>query len=95
MDVREEADVVERVGAVAMLVGEPARAVMLWSLLDGHRRPAGELAFYANVSAQSASSHLAKLVRAGMLSVEAHGRHRYYRIATSDVAIAKITSGAN
>src|SRR5436190_22029796 len=73
---------------VATLIGEPARAVMLWSLLDGQARPASELAFYANVSAQSASAHLAKLVEAGMLLAESRGRHRYFRIARPEVALA-------
>jgi DNA-binding transcriptional ArsR family regulator len=70
----------------AILLGEPARILMLWSLLDGQARPAGELAFFANVSPQSASLHLAKLVKAGMLSVAASGRHRYYTISRPEVA---------
>jgi DNA-binding transcriptional ArsR family regulator len=73
---------------IASVIGDPARALMLWSLLDGQARPAGELAFYANVSAQSASNHLAKLVKAKMLSVEPRGRHRYYRLAGADIAEA-------
>jgi DNA-binding transcriptional ArsR family regulator len=76
------------IAAVAALIGEPTRAVMLWSLLGGQARPASELAFYANVSAQSASAHLAKLVAAGMLLVESRGRHRYFRIARPEVALA-------
>lgn len=71
---------------VAVLLGEPTRVSILWNLLDGGARPAGELAFLANVSPQSASLHLAKLVKAGMLKVTNHGRHRYYKIANSQVA---------
>ncbi|MBO0858461.1 MAG: winged helix-turn-helix transcriptional regulator [Chloracidobacterium sp.] len=73
---------------IATLIGEPTRVVMLWSLVGGQARPASELAFYANVSAQNASAHLARLVEAGMLVVEARGRHRYYRLAGADVAHA-------
>jgi DNA-binding transcriptional ArsR family regulator len=73
---------------IAALIGEPTRVAMLWSLLGGQARPASELAFYANVSAQNASAHLARLVEAGMLAVEARGRHRYYRLAGADVAHA-------
>jgi len=51
-------------------------------------RPAGELAYAGNISAQSASAHLAKLVDAGLLSLEAQGRHRYFRIASAEVADA-------
>ncbi|MGH8621497.1 MAG: ArsR/SmtB family transcription factor, partial [Burkholderiales bacterium] len=49
---------------------------------------AGELAYAANVSAQSASGHLAKLVEGGLLKTEAQGRHRYFRIASAEVADA-------
>jgi DNA-binding transcriptional ArsR family regulator len=55
-------------------------------LIDGTTRPAGELAFVANVSAQSASAHLARLVEGGLLTSQAHGRHRYFRIASAEAA---------
>jgi DNA-binding transcriptional ArsR family regulator len=71
---------------IASLLADPARARILWTLIDGTTRPAGELAYVANVSAQSASAHLAKLVEGGLLTSEAQGRHRYFRIATADVA---------
>ena len=73
---------------IAALLSDPARLMILWSLIDGTRRPAGELAYAAHISAQSASGHLAKLVDGGLLSSEAQGRHRYYRIATPEVADA-------
>jgi len=71
---------------IAQLLADPARARMLWLLIDGTMRPAGELAYAANVSAQSASGHLARLVRGGLLRAEAQGRHRYFRIASADIA---------
>ena len=74
------------VSRIANLLADPVRATMLRTLIDGTMRPAGELAYAANVSAQSASVHLAKLVSGGLLSCEAHGRHRYFRITNSDVA---------
>ncbi len=76
------------IARVAALLGDPARAAMLWLLIDGRARPAGELAFAANVSAQSASGHLSKLVEAELLHVETQGRHRYYRLASHTVALA-------
>ncbi len=90
MDVAVEAPtgVIKDLAEIAALIGEPARVVMLWSLLGGQARPASELAFYANVSAQNASAHLARLVEAGLLTVEARGRHRYYRLSGADVAHA-------
>ncbi len=59
---------------------------MLLSLMGGRVRPASELARLAHVSPQTASSHLAKLQRGGLLAVERHGRYRYYRLAGPDVA---------
>ena len=73
---------------IAALIADPARAKILWSLIDGTTRPAGELAYAANISAQSASAHLAKLVDGGLLASEAQGRHRYFRIASAEVASA-------
>lgn len=35
---------------IANLLADPARATMLWTLIDGTTRPGGELAFAANVS---------------------------------------------
>jgi DNA-binding transcriptional ArsR family regulator len=74
------------IARIATLLADPARAKIMWTLIDGTTRPAGELAFSANVSAQSASAHLAKLVEGGLLVSQALGRHRYYRIADADVA---------
>lgn len=73
---------------VASLFADPARAIMLRALIDGTMRPAGELAYTANISAQSASAHLAKLVDGGLLASEAQGRHRYFRLANAQVADA-------
>jgi DNA-binding transcriptional ArsR family regulator len=70
------------------LLGEPSRAAILLSLLDGSSRPASELAALARVTPATASSHLAKLVEGGLLVAEARGRHRYYRISGSNVAEA-------
>jgi DNA-binding transcriptional ArsR family regulator len=71
---------------IANLLADPARAAMVWALIDGTMRPAGELAFAANVSPQSASAHLAKLVEGGLLLSEAQGRHRYFRLASNEAA---------
>jgi DNA-binding transcriptional ArsR family regulator len=71
---------------IANLLADPARAAILWTLIDGTTRPAGELAFAANISPQSASAHLAKLVEGGLLLSEAQGRHRYFRIASAEAA---------
>jgi predicted transcriptional regulator len=54
--------------------------------LDGRAYTATELSLCANISAQSASNHLVRLVEANILKVEKQGRHRYYRYANEDVA---------
>lgn len=58
---------------------------MLAALADGSARPAGELARTAGVSPSTASSHLSRLQDSGLVEVERHGRHRYYRITSERV----------
>ena len=82
------------IARVAGLFAEPARARILRTLIDGTMRPAGELAYAADISAQSASAHLAKLVNGGLLALEAQGRHRYFRIASAEVAQAVESLGS-
>src|SRR5438477_4561477 len=79
---RGDADIA-RVGA---LVADPARARVLLALGDGRALPATVLAGEAGVAASTASAHLGKLVKGGLLVVERHGRHRYFRIAGQEVA---------
>ena len=69
------------ISTVAHLIAEPVRAVILITLADGCPRPAGALADAAGVTAQTASSHLSKLLDGGLLRVESKGRHRYYSLA--------------
>lgn len=71
---------------VANLIGDNSRATMLLQLLDGRILPASELARRARITAQTASSHLAKLVQGELIVMEPHGRHRYYRLAGPHVA---------
>jgi hypothetical protein len=57
-----------------------------FELMDGRALTAGELAAVARVTAQTASSHLAKLVERGLLTVEKRGPRRFYWLATPPVA---------
>lgn len=75
------------IASTAFLIADPARATMLMALVDGRALPAGELAYAAGVTAQTASTHLAKLLSGGLVAVEAQGRHRYYRLSGSNVAL--------
>src|SRR6516164_6814212 len=47
--------------SIAAAIGEPARARMLYSLVDGRARTATELAAVADVTAATASVHLQRL----------------------------------
>jgi DNA-binding transcriptional ArsR family regulator len=76
------------IAPVAALFGEPTRARVLTALLDGRALPAGTLASEAGVSAQTASTQLARLLDAGLVTVEPQGRRRYYRLAGPNVASA-------
>jgi len=73
---------------IAAAIAEPARARMLYWLLDGHARTSTELAMAGEVSPSTASAHLGRLAERGLVSVSARGRHRYYRLADSSVARA-------
>ncbi|MHC3124694.1 helix-turn-helix transcriptional regulator [Acinetobacter sp. XS-4] len=72
--------------STAFLIADQTRMAMLVALLDGRSLPAGELARISGVTAQTASSHLTKLLEGGLISVEMEGRHRYYRLAGSHIA---------
>jgi DNA-binding transcriptional ArsR family regulator len=73
------------IAEVAALVGDPTRATMLAALLDGRALTASELALAARITPQTASTHLAKLTEAGLLSVVRKGRHRHFRLASPRV----------
>ena len=62
------------IAPIAALIGDPARANMLSALMDGRALTAGELAREAGVTAQTASSHLAKLAAGGLIAREAGAR---------------------
>jgi len=74
------------IAPVAALIGDPARANMLTALMDGRALTAGELAREAGITPQTASSHLAKLARGGLISERRQGRHAYFALAGTHVA---------
>lgn len=75
-------------GVPAELIGHPARSAMLLALLDGRALPMSMLAAEAGVAASTASAHLARLVDGGLLRCVPQGRHRYYALASPEVAAA-------
>lgn len=48
--------------------------------------PASELAMRAGVTPSTASTHLNRLLDARWIAVERRGRHRYFRLASSEIA---------
>jgi DNA-binding transcriptional ArsR family regulator len=77
-----------RLARVAAMIADPARSRMLAYLLDGSFASASELARASSVAASTASAHLSKLQDSGFVVCESRGRHRYYRLADSDIAHA-------
>jgi DNA-binding transcriptional ArsR family regulator len=86
MNVEHQADLA--VSKIAAAIGEPARARMLYCLLDGHARTSTELGIVAEVSASTASAHLARLKEERLVNVVAQGKHRYYRLDGENVSAA-------
>jgi DNA-binding transcriptional ArsR family regulator len=72
--------------AAAALIADHARAKMLTALMSGRALTATELAGAAGITKQTGSTHLRKLLDARFVAMEAHGRHRYFRIADEEVA---------
>jgi DNA-binding transcriptional ArsR family regulator len=76
------------VSEVAAAIGEPARARILYCLIDGRARTSTELAVVADVTASTASVHLQRLKTQGLVKVLAQGKHRYYSLEGANVAAA-------
>ncbi|HLI67655.1 MAG TPA: metalloregulator ArsR/SmtB family transcription factor [Caulobacteraceae bacterium] len=74
---------IARIGA---LLGDTARTHMLTALMSGQALTAGELAREAQVTPQTASSHLAKLADGGLVAPRRQGRFIYYALANREVA---------
>src|ERR1017187_9021459 len=86
VNVEEYVDVA--VSRIPAAIGEPARARMLYCLLDGHARTSTELAMVADVSPSTASVHLNRLKTRRLVKVLIQGRHRYYSLEGPNVASA-------
>jgi len=78
----------EQFKKIAALIGDPVRATILWSLMDGRSMSASELAVTSDTSPQNMSMHLSKLLKAGLLVAESQGRQRYYQFSRKEIAQA-------
>lgn len=74
------------IAQIAALIGDSARASMLIALMGGKALTATELAIEAEITSQTASSHLTKLVNNGLLVVQKQGRHKYFQLKSKQVA---------
>jgi len=74
------------VSRIAAAIGEPARARILYCLMDGHARTATELSAVAGVGASTASVHLNRLVEERLIKVLMQGKHRFYSLDGANVA---------
>jgi len=81
-------DTDDAASSIAAAIGEPARARMLYCLVDGRARTSTELAIVAGVSPSTASVHLQRLKMRRLVKVFAQGKHRYYSLAGANVAAA-------
>jgi DNA-binding transcriptional ArsR family regulator len=86
MNVERYADTA--ISRIAAAIGEPARARMLYCLMDGHARTSTELSVVAAVSPSTASVHLHRLKTARLVKVLVQGKHRFYSLDGPDVASA-------
>jgi DNA-binding transcriptional ArsR family regulator len=76
------------IASIGALLADDARASMILTLLGGEAVAAGELARRAGVSPSGASAHLKRLREGGLITQERAGRHRYFRLASLELAEA-------
>src|SRR6185295_13566080 len=74
------------VARIAGAIGEPARARMLFCLMDGHARTSTELAAVADVATSTASAHLNRLKAERLVKLVTQGKHRFYSLEGPKVA---------
>lgn len=84
MSVGRQAD--GAISKIAAAIGEPARARILYCLMDNRARTSTELSVVAEVSPSTASVHLNRLRMAHLVKVLVQGRHRFYSLEGPDVA---------
>jgi DNA-binding transcriptional ArsR family regulator len=83
-----------QLSALGAVLADDTRAEILTLLMDGRAHTGSELARHVGVVPSTASEHLSRLLDAGLVGVEPQGRHRYFRLASRDVAELLETLGA-
>jgi hypothetical protein len=79
---------------VTRLFADAACAAFCAVMLDGRFWTAGELARSSGVAAATASEYLAQLTAGGVVEVASQSGHRYFRLASPEVAAALAASAA-
>lgn len=74
------------IASIAALIGDSARANILFALKADDQISAGDLALIANVSNSTASEHLAKLVEGGLVKFVKDGRQKFFMLSDETVA---------
>ncbi|MEO6919204.1 MAG: winged helix-turn-helix domain-containing protein [Collimonas sp.] len=71
---------------LARTIGDPTRIQMLALLMEGRALTAKELAYGTEIKPATATSHLKQLVADRLLEMTSQGRHKYFRLASPEVA---------
>lgn len=71
---------------IAATVGDARRVRMLALLMEGRALTAKELALGVGIEPATATSHLKRLLDDGLAACTSQGRHKYFRIASEQVA---------
>ena len=74
------------IASIAYLIGDPSRAKILTALMCGKALTATELAVEADITPQTASSHLSKLIGKQLIIVRKQGRHKYFQLKDTKIA---------
>jgi DNA-binding transcriptional ArsR family regulator len=75
-----------QLSVIGSALADDTRAEILTLLMDGRAHTGSELARHVGMARSTTSEHLSKLLDAGLVAVEPQGRHRYFRLASRDVA---------
>lgn len=76
----------KRLSTIAAALASETRAGIVSALMSGTAHTGRELARHVGLAPSTTSEHLGLLLDAGLVAVEAQGRHRYFRLAGADVA---------
>ena len=74
------------IARLARTIGDSTRIHMLNALMEGRALTAKELAYGAGIAPATATAHLSKLENEKLVAATVQGRHKYFRLASAEVA---------